>query len=84
MNGPVHLFEPLRHDALPLVVMSIVGVGIGYLVFHIAIDYASIAQVATTVTTMPIFVGLSINGAMACALTARGLLVLRQYWVLPC
>lgn len=58
MNSPVHLFEPLRHDAVPLVVMSIVGVGIGYLVFHIAIDYASIAQVATTVTTMPIFVGL--------------------------
>ncbi|MEL6475771.1 MAG: DMT family transporter [Pseudomonadota bacterium] len=59
------LITPLRAEGWRFVWLSLVGVSITYLAFHWALDFASVIQVATVVTTIPIFVGLSnliING----------------------
>ena len=53
-----NLFEPLRHDGLRLLILSIFGVSIPYLIYHVALDYASVTQIATLVTISPIFMGL--------------------------
>jgi len=53
------LMAPLREDGGYLVVLSLGGVSVPYLAFHWALDYASVVQVGTLVTTMPIFVGLT-------------------------
>lgn len=50
------LITPLRQDFLPIVGLSIGGMAFGQFLFHLALDYASVVQVATLVTTMPIFV----------------------------
>ncbi len=50
------LISPLRHDFVPVVGLSIGGMAFGQFLFHWALDYASVVQVATMVTTMPIFV----------------------------
>jgi drug/metabolite transporter (DMT)-like permease len=42
-----------------MVVLAFAGVTITYLAFQWALDYATVVQVATLVTTMPIFVGLA-------------------------
>lgn len=52
------LVSPLRADGVTLVLFSVFGVAIAYLFFHWSLDYASVPQVATVVTTAPIFVGL--------------------------
>jgi energy-converting hydrogenase Eha subunit E len=52
------LITPLRAEGLRLVGLSLIGVSLAYLAFHWALDYASVIQVATFVTTMPIWVGL--------------------------
>ena len=41
-----------------LITLSLVGVSLAYLFFHWSLDFASVIQVATLVTTIPIFVGL--------------------------
>lgn len=59
------LWTPLRETWATLVPLSLVGVSVTYLAFHWALDFASVIQVATVVTTIPIFVGLSnliVNG----------------------
>ena len=53
------LITPLRQEWTKLVPLSLVGVSATYLAFHWALDFASVIQVATLVTTIPIFVGLS-------------------------
>lgn len=53
------LLTPLKQDGLVLVPLSIVGVSFTYFAFHWALDFATIIQVGTVVTTIPIFVGLS-------------------------
>ena len=53
-----NLVEPFKTDGLRLVWLSILGIALGYLLFHWSLDYASVPQVATVVTTIPIFVGL--------------------------
>jgi hypothetical protein len=53
-----NLFEPFREYGSQLVWLSILGISIGYLLFHWSLDYATVPQVATMVTTGPIFVGL--------------------------
>ena len=53
------LLTPLREQGLRLVTLSFFGVSVTYLAFHWALDFASVIQVATVVTTIPIFVGLS-------------------------
>ena len=52
------LLTPLRQDWQTLVPLSLFGVSAAYLFFHWALDFATVIQVATLVTTIPIFVGL--------------------------
>jgi drug/metabolite transporter (DMT)-like permease len=54
-----NLLEPFHKDGLRLVGLSALGVSMGYLLFHWSLDFASVPQVATMVTTIPIFVGLA-------------------------
>ncbi len=53
-----NLLEPFHEYGIQLIWLSILGVSLGYLLFHWSLDFASVAQVATMVTTIPIFVGL--------------------------
>ena len=52
------LVTPLKTDGLKLLGLSATGVSFGYLLFHWSLDFATVPQVATIVTTIPIFVGL--------------------------
>ena len=54
-----NLLEPFKTVGFRLVWLSTLGVTIGYLLFHWSLDYATVPQVATMVTTIPIFVGLA-------------------------
>jgi drug/metabolite transporter (DMT)-like permease len=53
------LLTPLRREPGRLVILSVVGVTVAYLAFHWALDFATVVQVGTLVTTIPIFVGLA-------------------------
>jgi drug/metabolite transporter (DMT)-like permease len=53
-----NLLEPFKTDGTRLIWMSALGVTLGYLLFHWSLDYATVPQVATMVTMIPIFVGL--------------------------
>ena len=53
-----NLLEPFKTDGLKLIWLSILGVALGYLLFHWSLDFATVPQVATMVTTIPICVGL--------------------------
>ena len=53
-----NLLEPFREHGLRLIALSVMGVSLGYLLFHWSLDFATVPQVATMVTTIPIFVGL--------------------------
>lgn len=53
------LVAPFRTDGLKLIWLSLLGVSLGYLFFHWSLDFATVPQVATMVTTIPIFVGLT-------------------------
>lgn len=59
ISGPASLIAPLRSHSTPLIWYSLVGVTGAYLAFHWALDFASVIQVATLVTTIPIFIGLA-------------------------
>lgn len=52
------IWTPFREEWRSFVPLALVGVSGAYLCFHWALDFASVIQVATVVTTMPIFVGL--------------------------
>jgi drug/metabolite transporter (DMT)-like permease len=52
------LWTPFRNEWARLVPLSLIGISLAYLAFHWALDYATIVQVGTVVTTIPIFVGL--------------------------
>jgi drug/metabolite transporter (DMT)-like permease len=52
------LVTPIRKNGVALVLFSTFGVAAAYLFFHWSLDYATVPQVATVVTTAPIFVGL--------------------------
>ena len=54
-----NLIEPFKTDGIRLLLLSVVGVSVTYLLFHWSIDFATVPQVATMVTVIPIFVGLS-------------------------
>lgn len=57
--GSRNLIEPFRKIGFRLIALSMLGVTVGYLLFHWSLDYATVPQVATMVTTIPIFVGLT-------------------------
>src|SRR6056297_2348405 len=59
------LITPMRREGVYIVWLSLMGVTATYLFFHWALDYATVIQVATVTTTIPIFVGLAnwvVNG----------------------
>lgn len=59
------LWSPLRAEGGRIVLLSFFGVTLTYLAFHWALDYATVIQVATVTTTIPIFVALAnrvVNG----------------------
>lgn len=49
-----NLVSPLKQKFLPIVTLSVFGMAFGQFLFHWALDFASIVQVATMVTIMPI------------------------------
>lgn len=59
LPGSRNLLEPLRANTLKILGLSLLGVTGGYLLFHWSLDFASVPQVATLVTTIPIFVALT-------------------------
>ncbi|MEO1793947.1 MAG: DMT family transporter [Pseudomonadota bacterium] len=56
--GSRDLVTPMRENGGKLVAFSVGGVALAYFFFHWSLDFASVPQVATVVTTAPIFVGL--------------------------
>lgn len=50
------LLTPLRRHGLRITGLAILGVTIAYLAFHWSLDFATVPQVATLVTGIPIFV----------------------------
>ncbi len=54
--GTRDLLTPLREQGLKIVLLSLFGMSMGQLFFHWSLDYATVTQVATMVTTMPILV----------------------------
>jgi len=54
--GARDLATPLRQDGLRIVLLACLGMATGQLFFHWSLDYASVVQVATMVTSMPIMV----------------------------
>ncbi len=54
-----HLLAPLRKHGSKIIFLSLLGVTLAYLAFHWSLDFATVPQVATTVTTIPIFVALA-------------------------
>ena len=52
------LIAPLRAHGAEIVALSLFGVTAAYLMFHWSLDFASVPQVATMVTTAPIFVAI--------------------------
>ena len=59
VTGPRNLLRPLQTHSAPLIWYSLIGVSGAYLAFHWSLDFATVIQVATLVTTIPIFVGLA-------------------------
>lgn len=53
------LVAPLRTRGVEIVALSLLGVTAAYLMFHWSLDYASVPQVATMVTTAPIIVAIA-------------------------
>ncbi|MDP7625441.1 MAG: DMT family transporter [Rhodospirillales bacterium] len=57
--GSRNLIAPFRTFGLRLIILSALGVTTAYLFFHWSLNFASVVQVATVVTTIPIFVALA-------------------------
>ena len=51
-----NLLLPLKQEFMPITLLSIIGMAFGQFMFHWALDFASVVQVATMVTIMPILV----------------------------
>ena len=50
------LWTPLREQPMRILLLSIFGMALAQLIFHWSLEYATVIQVATLVTTMPIWV----------------------------
>ena len=53
------LAAPFRTHSLQLVGLALFGVTLGFLLYHWALDFATVPQVATMVVTIPVGVGLA-------------------------
>jgi drug/metabolite transporter (DMT)-like permease len=65
LPGSRDLLSPLRAEGWRLVWLSFVGVTLTYLAFHWSLDFATVIQVATITTTIPIWVAFAnwaVNG----------------------
>ena len=51
-----NLLQPIIEKPLVVITLAVFGMAMAQLVFHWSLDYASVVQVATIVTTMPIMV----------------------------
>lgn len=51
-----NILEPISEQPVRVLALSVFGLGLAQLFFHWSLDYATVIQVATIVTTMPIFV----------------------------
>jgi drug/metabolite transporter (DMT)-like permease len=69
------LLTPLREQPWRLLGLSIVGITGAYLAFHWSLDFATVPQVATIVTTIPIFAVLANLWLNRQPVTARNALV---------
>ena len=49
-----NLIQPLKKNPFPIVLLSVFGMAFGQFLFHWALDFATVVQVATMVTIMPI------------------------------
>lgn len=58
VSGARDLLPPVREALWPILGLSLIGVCLGYLLFHWSLDFATVPQVATTVTAAPIYVAL--------------------------
>jgi drug/metabolite transporter (DMT)-like permease len=58
VSGARDLLAPLREAFWPILGLALIGVCLGYLLFHWSLDFATVPQVATTVTAAPIYVAL--------------------------
>ena len=54
--GQRDLITPLREKGPRIVILSCIGMALGQLVFHWSLDFTGVVQVATIVTSIPIFV----------------------------
>ncbi len=52
------LLSPLRRDGKRLLAISLLGVSFPYIAFHWSLDFSTVPQVATLITSIPIFVAL--------------------------
>ena len=52
------LWTPIKAEWRRLLSLGLFGISVTYLAFHWALDFATVIQVGTFVTTMPIFIGL--------------------------
>jgi drug/metabolite transporter (DMT)-like permease len=59
LPGSRNLAAPFKTHGFRLIGLSAMGVTLGYLLFHWSLDFATVPQVATMVTTIPITVGLA-------------------------
>jgi drug/metabolite transporter (DMT)-like permease len=57
--GPRAVLKIFQAEWKLLLPLSLAGVTLAYLLFHWSLDYATVIQVATLVTTIPIFVGIA-------------------------
>jgi hypothetical protein len=57
--GSRNLLAPLRDGGWYLVGITMLGVTLPYLAFHWSLDYASVIQIATFVTTIPLWFGVT-------------------------
>ena len=53
--GARDIVTPLRKDGVKIALLSCLGMALGQLIFHWALDFTSVVQVATIVTAIPIF-----------------------------
>lgn len=59
LPGCRDLITPLRRHGPRLAALSVLGVTVPMIAFHVALDYATVIQVATLVTTGPIWIALA-------------------------
>lgn len=57
--GQRDLLTPLREQGVRIATLSILGMALAQLLFHWALNYATVIQVATVMTTLPILVVLT-------------------------